>query len=758
MKFLHLEDNDCDAELFRTLLVDEWPDCEIMRLSSRKDFETAIRAGDFDLILSDHSMPGFDGLTALEMARTTCPGTPFVFLSGTIGEGRAIEALKHGAVDYVLKDAPARFLSAVRNALTHAQQEAAQRHAEESLRQSQEQFQQIAENIDDFVVLLDSQGHCLYANPTFRQLIHRPEYSLRLNILEDIHPNDRKRFREFLVNATQSGAARDIEYRILLPDNVVRHLEARISLLRYSSNEVPILLLAGRNVTERRQAEELLRERASLLEKAHDAICVFNLRFAITLWNASAERTFGWAAAEALGQNFRELLFGANPSQFDTIFALTLAEGEWQGEFHATRPDGRRLTVDSSWTLVTDDAGQTKSILCINTDVTQRKQLEQELQRTQRMESLGMLAGGIAHDLNNMLSPILLSVGLLRPLAKGSECKEILETLETSATNGSELVRQILLFARGGEGRRTEVKMGEFLSGLKGFLKAALRRGIELYTDYQADIWPISADATQLKQVLLNLCVNARDAMPLGGSVRITARNLNAPPAGEKAAHGTIPTGACVRLSVADTGTGIAPQILDKIFDPFFTTKELGKGTGLGLSTILGVVRGHDGAIQVESSPGAGTTFHIYFPALFAPRAPVVEPPLEPLRRGAGELILVIDDDDGIRLVTERILASEGFEVITAHDGESGLELFHRERERVQLVICDQMMPGLSGAAVLAQIHRDDAEVKLIAMSGLSQGPVFPGADERVVFLPKPISADTLLRAVRRTLDAAPHN
>ncbi len=227
MKLLHLEDNDADAELFEALLLREWPDCEITRLSGRDEFEAALQLENFDLILSDHSMPGFDGITALDIVHALCPETPFVFLSGTIGEERAIEALRHGASDYVLKDAPGRLLPAVRNALLQAQREAAKRRAEESLRRSREQFRQIAENIDDFIVLLDEHGHCLYANPTFRRLLGRAEVSTGFSVFEDIHPDDRQRFRQFLAEALTDGCSRDIEYRVLLAGGIVRHLEAR---------------------------------------------------------------------------------------------------------------------------------------------------------------------------------------------------------------------------------------------------------------------------------------------------------------------------------------------------------------------------------------------------------------------------------------------------------------------------------------------------------------------------------------------------
>jgi PAS domain S-box-containing protein len=754
MHFLHLEDSDSDAELFAAMLLREWPECRITRMWRKGEFEAALQLENFDLILSDYSMPGFNGLSALDIARKWCSETPFVFLSGTIGEERAIEALRLGALDYVLKEAPARLYSAIRSALLHGEREGAKRRAEEALRKSREQFQQIAENIDDFIVLLDGNGHCLYSNPSFRRLLRSGGASSKRNIFEEVHPGDRERFRHFVNEALQRSGAKSIEYRLLLPGDVIRHIEARASLPGHRDDEAPTLLLAGRDVTDRKAAEELLHEQASLLDKARDAICVIDLQFTVTQWNASAERIFRRTAANALGRNFREMLFAEQAGRFDTAFALTLAEGEWHGEFRLSGPEGNHLVVDSSWSLVNDARGQTKSILCIITDVTSRRMLELELQRSQRIESLGMLAGGIAHDLNNILSPILMSIGLLRPIDASEDCQMVLDAVQTSATHGCELVQQILLFARGGEGQRITVQMGQFLGELRGFLKTALRRAIELHIEHDPEIWSISADATQIKQVLLNLCVNARDAMPRGGSIRITASNVHITGGTQRGFHGEIPTGSYVRLNVADTGTGIPSEVIEKIFDPFFTTKELGKGTGLGLSTIAGIVQTHGGAIQVQSVIGSGTVFSIFLPAIIAPAIRQPQISAENLPRGRGEVILIIDDDEGILNVAEKILAMQGYEVMIASGGNSGLKEFRSQRDRIQLVICDQMMPGLTGSAVLAQIHDEAPQVKLIRMSGFFEDSPNTEAAAYFIALPKPIQSEILLRTVRRAIDA----
>jgi PAS domain S-box-containing protein len=757
MKFLHLEDDDADAELFQTFLIREWPECRIQRIWTLAEFEAALHLENFQLILSDYSMIGFDGLKALEIARTCSPSTPFIFLSGTIGEERAIAALKNGAVDYVIKSSPARLVAAVRGALEDAERETARRRAEESLRKNREQFRQISENIDNFIVLLDAFGHCLYANPAFYRLLEGAGSCSAKTIFDHVHHEDIAGFRRVFQEVVLTSQSRGIEYRLVKAAGLVSNVEAHLSRLGQGESEASNFLLTGRDITERKQAEQILIEQASLLGNARDAILLFDLSLVIRQWNASAERIFGRTAADMLHRDIRASLFSDQLNRFNAAFALTMAHGEWHGDFHLSKPDGRSIVVETSWSLVNDPDGRPKSVLCISTDVTSRKQLELELQRAQRLDALGMLAGGIAHDLNNILFPILMSVDLLRSATEDEDHKAVLDTLETSAAHGAELVQQILTFARGEEGQRTKIHIPELLGELKGILKTAVRRKIDLAVEHSENLWPVSADATQIKQVLLNLCMNARDAMPNGGSIQIFAVNVQATAGDLHCFHGEVPPGTYVRLSVTDNGTGIPPELLDKIFDPFFTTKDIGKGTGLGLSTIAGIVRSHEGYVQVESVVGQGTSFRIYLPAVDVEGVASSDTPSSHFLHGHGELILIIDDDEGIRYVTERILKMHGYEVCVASDGESGLESLGQLQDRIQLVVCDQMMPGLKGPEVLARIEKEHPGIKLIAMSGFHEDNSAEDArtGSSIVRLAKPLSSETLLRTIRQTLDGA---
>jgi len=753
MKILHLEDDAADAEIFEGLLFAEWPDCKIRRMDTREDFEEALQTGDYDLILSDYTLPNFDGLSALAIARRQRPEIPFVFLSGTIGEQRAIEALRHGANDYVLKEAPNRLVAAIHSALEDAERDAARRLAEETLGKSRSQFRQIAESIGDFIVLLDLEERPQYANAAFHHIVDPYVDQITRSFLEWVHPEDRPGLAAQLQLARAGDERLNLEFRLLFPDGSIRFLEASAGMPPGFRDEA-LLLLTGRNISERKATEQALIEQASLLEKARDAIWLIDLNFTIAQWNASAERIYGIPRHEAIGRDARAVLFHTQEAHFDLAVALVLAQGEWHGEFRHTRSTGGDLVVDCSWSLVNDAQGRPQSILCIEADATTRRQLELDLQRSQRIEGLGMLAGGIAHDLNNILSPMLIGVRMLRPLAKTQDDMAVLDTLESCAAHGADLVQQIVLFARGSEGQRSEIRLGELLMELKSFLKTAYQRSLTFEVGWDAEISPVFADPTQIKQVVLNLCVNARDAMPEGGTVRITAENARVLPGGLRGFTGEIPAGAYVRLSVADTGTGMSPETLEKIFDPFFTTKGIGKGTGLGLSTIAGIVRSHGGTIRVESALGSGTTFQIYLPAALAPTPASRTPKIKLPPKGRGETVLVIDDDEATRNVCERTLVSQGYRVVTAENGELGLQAFEAHRAEIRAVVCDQMMPGISGFEILTEIHRRVPRIGLVIMSGLAEN-LAASLPPFLLLLSKPMTAEKLLRSVRQALDSA---
>ena len=512
-----------------------------------------------------------------------------------------------------------------------------------------------------------------------------------------------------------------------------------------------VVLLARQQRVNRR-----LLEQAWLLDEAQDAIVVSDLDHRITYWNRSAERLYGWPAGEVAGRAVADVLYGADRTGVDAALAAVEQHGAWLGELQPMARDGRRVVAQSRWTLVRDADGAPLSILTIDTDMTERRQLEQQFYRAQRLESIGTLAGGIAHDLNNVLTPIMLANDILRQRASDDDTRYLLGQIGDSARRGAEMVGQVLSFARGQDGRSGEVPVPPLVDGVARIVRDSLPKNIEIVTRVAPAAPAVVGDATQFEQVLLNLCVNARDAMPDGGRLTIAADTIALPAQGEPLL-GDMAAGSYVVLQVEDTGEGIPPEAIERIFDPFFTTKAPGKGTGLGLSTSLTIVRKHGGQIRVYSEPGRGTRFRVYLPAhgTAAPAAaPVVEPPLP---RGHGETVLVVDDEPEIRALTSHLLQAAGYDVLTAVDGADALARYQQHRAGIAVVVTDMMMPVLGGDALLRALRQIDPAVRVIAVSGISANEAVARAagPETIMFLAKPFTAAALLQALHDVLAPA---
>ncbi len=732
----------------------EWPNWSIRQVGNAADYAAALESGTFDLILSDYTVPGFDGLKALSIARTRAPATPFLFLSGTIGEERAVEALKQGATDYVLKDRPTRLIPAIRQAFALREESEKRRRIEAALRENEKRFRQITENVVELIALLDLNGRRIYANPPYRELLGDEAVRDGTDGFAEVHPDDAAGARAMFAEAIRTGATREGEYRLRLADGKERQLESHASVLRDANGHVVNVLLVSRDVTARREAEMRLREQASLLDRARDAIVATDVDHRIAYWNASAERLYGWKAGEVFGHRLDELGLGFDAARFAAARAQLLVTGEWRGEFRLRTRGGETVLVESTWSLVVENDGRPRSILYIDTDVTERKKLETQLLRSQRMESIGTLAGGVAHDLNNVLTPILLSIDLLGSKLTSEEDQRLIEKTKASATHGAALVQQLLAFARGADAKRVRIEPGAALADLRPLIRQSLPHTIHLVLTPQHRVWPIHADATQFNQVLINLCINARDAMLHGGRLEISTVNETVDAALANANPGAKP-GPYVRITVADTGTGIPPAVIDKIFDPFFTTKAAGKGTGLGLSMVAGILKSHGGFVQVESESGRGTTFHLYFPAIAEPVPAVIRETPSAVARGTGEGILLIDDEPVVRDTLQMLLQRAGYRVYPAADGNSGLAEFDRRAGEIALVITDMMLPDQIGTEVVKTLRRRRSSLPVIAISGMMASGEF---DELLHLTPavdclaKPLSPSALLGAVRRKL------
>ncbi len=526
-----------------------------------------------------------------------------------------------------------------------------------------------------------------------------------------------------------------------------------ITVLEGLAASAAVALENAQMILECQQAEQKIREQAALLDVATDAIFVKDLDNQILFWNKGAERLYGWKSEEVLLKNTQDLLSKKDATQQEEALKATLESGAWQGELHKVTKDGREILLESHWTLVRDEAGNPKSILIVDTDITEKKQLEAKFLRAQRLESLGTLASGIAHDLNNILTPIL-AVAQLLPLKLphlDEQSQRMLLMLETNAKRGADLVKQILSFARGAEGKRTSVQLKHLLLDIEQIAKRTFPKTIEIESDIASELWPVSADATQLHQVFMNLVVNARDAMPHGGTLTISGANIHIDESYAKM-NVDATVGSMVVITVSDKGVGIPPEIIDRIFDPFFTTKEVGKGTGLGLSTVLGIVKSHGGFVEVSSQVGVGSQFKVYLPAS---EDSLMQAAIElELFSGNGELILVVDDETAIREITKATLESHNYRVLTASDGIEAIAQYAECMDEISLVLMDMMMPTMDGAIASRTLRKMNPQVEIIAMSGLTSSDAIANATSIGIkeFLPKPFTAKELIAVLQQSL------
>ena len=423
------------------------------------------------------------------------------------------------------------------------------------------------------------------------------------------------------------------------------------------------------------------------------------------------------------------------------------------GEVRKLTKARREVTVASRWTLLRDKERKARSILVIDTDITEKKQLEAQFLRTQRLESIGQLAGGISHDLNNILTPILMCAQTLHEEVKSPEGLYMLGTIESAARRGAEIVRQIVTFAKGVGGRRVLLQPQYLFAETVRIIRETFPKSVILKTDLEENLWTVFGDATQLHQVLLNLAVNARDAMPQGGTLTLAAEDLYLDEAGARLMPGLQP-GPHVLFRISDTGAGIPPEIADKIFDPFFTTKSSDGGTGLGLSTVMGIVKSHRGYIEFESTAGLGTEFRIYLPADMTRPATGAKGISEAPPQGSGELILIVDDEEAVSSVTKRILESNRYRTLVAHTGAEAVSLYAREAHEINLVLTDLNMPSMSGPDTIAMLRQINPNVRIIVATGAdsAHGATSPAELGVQALMKKPFDVFMLLDTLRNVL------
>ncbi len=569
-----------------------------------------------------------------------------------------------------------------------------------------------------------------------------------------LHPDDSERVVGTLNDALRDGAMDwSCDYRFRRADAAYAFVRDHAHIVRNEAGH-PLRMIGGAtDLTAQQTAETRLREQAALLDAAHDAILLKDLDDRIVYWNKGAERSFGWTAHEAIGRIAADL-FCVDKKAYAIGFAALKEHGQWEGDLIKRTRDGRDRNVEVRWTIVRGDQGEARAVLAITLDVTERKRLESQFLRAQRLESIGTLAGGIAHDLNNVLAPIMMSIELLRIGQRDPETLETLSTIEAAAQRGADMVKQVLTFARGVDGERHPVDPSRIVRDVVKIARETFPKDVSVRMRSMPSLWMVPADSTQLHQVIMNLAVNARDAMPSGGTLEMTLANTTLDET-YAAMHPDTKPGPHVSITVVDSGVGIPTEVQDRLFEPFFTTKEQGKGTGLGLSTVHTIVRTHGGSVTVYSEPGKGARFVVLLPAVAgSSSASDIKHNELQLPRGNGELILVVDDEESIRTIVDKTLSRFGYEVLLASNGAEAVARYVEHRGRVAAVVTDMAMPVMDGPAMVVALHAIDPHALIIGSSGMlsheSQAHLVSAGVSH--FVAKPYTAEALLTTLARIL------
>jgi PAS domain S-box-containing protein len=683
--------------------------------------------------------------------------------------GATIGALVLGAgeVDY-FKDDEIQLMSAVAGHLSFTlqglQKEDQRLQAENALRESEGRFRGMFAAAAIGIAISTPRGCFLSANEAYCKMLGYTEEELQVRDFASLtHPDDltlNLELRDDLLAGRRESFV--MEKRYLPKGGGILWIRASVSATRSASGEVTSFIVVSEDITQKKVAETALRQSeersrqmsaqlAKVLDSSLDVICTFDVDGRFLQVSAACEKIWGYRPEELAGTLFLDRVHPEDRLMTDEAAAEVRAGKPTIGfENRCVRKDG--TTTHIMWSARWSESDQ--SMFCVARDNTERRKLEEQFLRAQRMESIGALAGGIAHDLNNVLVPIMMSIDLLRLPGVSPRAQSILTTIESSARRGADMVQQILSFARGVEEQRAVIEAGPVIRDIQSMVVDTFPKNIRFHVELAPGLPPFIGDSTQMHQVLLNLCVNARDAMPAGGSITLSAMGITV----DETQAALIPDarpGPYVQIKVQDTGSGIPPEVLDKIFAPFFTTKELGKGTGLGLSTVLGIVKNHGGFLRVQSTVGQGTAFTLCLPAHLSGGGAAAAQEEQTHPRGNGELILVVDDEAAVRAITQETLESFGYRVLTAEDGTEAVALYAGHVAEVDVVLTDMMMPVMDGPATIQVLMQINPAVKIIAASGLNAEGIAAKAAGMGVkhFLPKPYTSLALLMTLKRTLE-----
>ncbi|HEY8851497.1 MAG TPA: response regulator [Gemmatimonadaceae bacterium] len=766
IRVLLIEDSEADADLIVHAITRGHPSAYFDWAVSRKQFTELLAANDYDVVIADYRLPDWTGMEALRELRHLRLDVPLILVTGELGDERAVECVKAGAADYVLKTGNlARLPIAVTRAIEENRARNESRRSQQLIEQAQQQareqeerFLQLAETIDEVFFVMDAHNReTLYINPAYERTWGRSCQSLYDNpqsFVEPVPAGDRERLIEYMDRISRGEQAGKLEYRIIQPNGNVRWLLAHAVPIRNQHGEVYRIGGVALDITESREAqiavEEIAERLQKLTETSFDAIDITEDGI-IQEANRGYLKMFGYdRMEEVIGLPVTDFVGDASRAEVEERLANNV-EGTY--ELEGRRKDGKKLLLEATArTHVT--RGRTVRITALR-DMTERRALEDQFRQAQKMEAVGRLAGGVAHDFNNLLTVILSYTDMLIEGVSPKDPRvEDLSEIRKAAVAAASLTRQLLAFSRQQVIEPRLVNLNDVVESSEKMLRRLIGEDIEVQTTLSSVPLTVMIDPGQLEQVMMNLAVNARDAMPTGGKLTLETANvtLDAEYARD---HWPVTPGNFAMLAVSDIGCGMDEQTRALMFEPFFTTKAAGQGTGLGLATVYGIVKQSNGFIYVYSEPGKGTSFKIYFPLLEQTADQYAAKPSLETPRGGAETILLAEDATAVRVAARQILERLGYTVLEAANGTDALTTA-QNGNKIDLLLTDVVMPEMSGRELVDRFAKLRPNTKVLFMSGYTDdaivrhGVLRPGT----AYLQKPFSPDTLARKVREVLDS----
>ncbi len=882
LKILAVEDSEDDADLIARKLQKEGYGFDFKRVDNEKDLKKSLGEKDWDLIISDYILPRFSGKEALKLARDAKGDIPFIMVSGKIGEEKAVEMLKEGASDFVMKDNLSRLPFAVDRALADARFHREKQRTEDELRKVVSRYHMLAENISDIIWTLDTNKRFTFVSPSvFKVTGYGVEEILAKGLDELLKPEYHKTalkaidqaLASFEIEKSELPAMDTFDAELICKDGSIIWTESKVSLLIGPGKKLLGFLGVTRDASERKQNEQLLRESEGrlrlILDHTPDAVWTADCKGRITFINrgfvrqgvedfvgtnfldwivepyrSRAKRLFdrAWAVGETAslevmdknshwwyarlnpmksGDKVDQILFISSDitdskkkeqerlslaraiEQMEEGIIITdadrgvrfineafeessgfkaaeiigkpidiiwkeerdkrLSENQkevfyraesWKGRLTRCRKNGPRYEAEILVSPLRDRQGQVTHYIIIERDITEEIELEQQVQRMQKMEALGTLAGGIAHDFNNILMPIIINTELLLyETAKENPTHLLLKQTLEAANRGKDLVKQILTYSRKSDVEKRPMDMVQTIKEILRFLRASLPSNIEIHQSSSVDMYTVDADAVQIQQVLMNVFKNASDSIGShDGRIEVHLKELEVAPDNLKL-YPDLKSGSYLNISIRDTGCGMDRETAEKIFNPFFTTKKPGEGTGMGLSVAQSIVKKHQGSITFSSEPEKGTAFQIFLPKSKAIRQSQGD--IDDSIPGGKERILLVEDEKAVILSLKRMLESLGYQVTEMTSPMEAVKRVCEQNKSFDLVITDQTMPEMSGMDLAQELKQSGSDIPIILMTGFNESVNHENTRDASIrdLMMKPINSRDMAQAIRRVLD-----